>query len=55
MANNFIPIIIQEEEDGGREIYIGVKRNGITFTLPKLSFGELYQLKKSIDSFLNND
>lgn len=55
MANNYIPIIIKEEEDRGRDICVGVKRNGNTFTLPKLSLGELHQLKESIDNFLNSN
>lgn len=55
MANNYIPVITQEEEDRGRNICVGVKRNHETFTLPKLSLGELYQLKESIDNFLNSN
>lgn len=55
MANNYIPVITQEEEDRGRDICVGVKRNHEIFTLPKLSLGELYQLKESIDNFLNSN
>ena len=52
---SYIPIIEREEEDRGRDISVGVKRRNETFTLPKLSLGELYLLKESIDNFLNSN
>lgn len=56
MNDEYIPIINKEREGDrlGRDIYVAVKKNHWTHSLPKLNEKELVNLRNEINNFLNN-